>query len=67
MVSIDLRETSGVVLAYLGDSVWELYVREYFILKGYNIRNLNKHVVNSVNAKTQSRILKNIIENVDEK
>ena len=67
MVSIDLRETSVVVLAYLGDSVWELYVREYFILKGYNIRNLNKHVVNSVNAKTQSRILKNIIENVDEK
>ena len=67
MVSIDLRETSGIVLAYLGDSVWELYVREYFILKGYNIRNLNKHVVNSVNAKTQSRILKNIIENVDEK
>ena len=67
MVSIDLRETSGVVLAYLGDSVWELYVREYFILKGYNIRNLNKHVVNSVNAKTQSRILKNIIENIDEK
>lgn len=67
MVSIDLRETSGVVLAYLGDSVWELYVREYFILKGYNIRNLNKHVVQCVNAKTQSRILKEIIDDVDEK
>lgn len=67
MVPIDLRETSGVVLAYLGDSVWELYVREYFILKGYNIRNLNKHVVQCVNAKTQSRILKEIINDVDEK
>ncbi len=67
MVSIDLRETSGVILAYLGDSVWEMYVREFFILKGYNIRNLNKHVVESVNAKTQSRILKNIIDDVDEK
>ncbi len=67
MVPIDLRETSGVVLAYLGDSVWELYVREYFILKGYNIRNLNKHVVQCVNAKTQSRILKEIIDDVDEK
>ena len=67
MVSIDLRETSGVVLAYLGDSVWELYVREYFILKGYNIRNLNKHVVECVNAKAQSRILRNILDNVDEK
>lgn len=67
MVPIDLRETSGVVLAYLGDSVWELYVREYFILKGYNIRNLNKHVVQCVNAKTQSRILKEILDDVDEK
>lgn len=67
MVPINLKETSGVVLAYLGDSVWELYVREYFILKGYNIRNLNKHVVQSVNAKTQSRILKNILEETDEK
>ena len=67
MVPIDLRETSGIVLAYLGDSVWELYVREFFILKGYNIRNLNKHVVESVNAKTQSRILREIIDKVDEK
>ena len=67
MVSIDLRETSGIVLAYLGDSVWELYVREFFILKGYNIRNLNKHVVESVNAKTQSRILRDIFDEVDEK
>ena len=67
MVSIDLRETSGIVLAYLGDSVWELYVREFFILKGYNIRNLNKHAVESVNAKTQSRILRDIFDEVDEK
>ena len=67
MVPIDLRETSGIVLAYLGDSVWELYVREFFILKGYNIRNLNKHVVESVNAKTQSRILRDIFDKVDEK
>jgi ribonuclease-3 family protein len=67
MVPIDLRETSGIVLAYLGDSVWELYVREFFILKGYNIRNLNKHVVESVNAKIQSRILRDIFDEVDEK
>ena len=67
MVSIDLRETSGIVLAYLGDSVWELYVREFFILKGYNIRNLNKHVVESVNAKTQSRILRDIFDEVNKK
>lgn len=67
MVPINLKETSGVVLAYLGDSVWEMYVREFFILKGYNIRNLNRYVVQSVNAKTQSRILREIMDEVDEK
>ena len=66
MVSINLKETSGVVLAYLGDSVWELYVREYFVQKGYNIKNLNKYVVASVNAKTQSKILREIFSEIDE-
>lgn len=69
MVSIDLREKSGVVLAYLGDSVWEVQVREYFFLQGYNIRNLNNRVVKHVNAKAQSLLLKRILSdgNVEER
>ena len=27
MEHVDLKETSGVVLAYLGDAVWELCIR----------------------------------------
>lgn len=69
MVSIDLREKSGIVLAYLGDSVWEVQVREYFFLQGYNIRNLNNKVVKHVNAKAQSLLLKRILsdDNVEER
>ncbi|MFK4785808.1 ribonuclease III domain-containing protein [Fusobacterium sp. MFO224] len=67
MVSIDLREKSGVVLAYLGDSIWEVNVREHFFLKGYNLRHMNNEVVKYVNAKAQSKILNRILKNVEEK
>lgn len=61
MDNVKIQEMSGVVLAYLGDSVWELYVREFFIKKGYNIKNLNRLVKENVNAKKQSFYLKSIL------
>lgn len=67
MVSLDLRERNGLVLAYLGDSIWEVNVREYFFLRGYNLKKLNNEVVKYVNAKAQSRILKDIIGDIEEK
>ncbi|MGL5355396.1 MAG: Mini-ribonuclease 3 [Cetobacterium sp.] len=66
MVNLDVREANGLVLAYLGDAVWELSIRTYYINKGYNIKNLNKLVKDHVNAQAQSRYLKNIIEDLDE-
>lgn len=67
MDNVDLRETNGVVLAYLGDSVWELEIRKYWIQKGLNLRNLNKKVKSFVNAKKQSEIYRLIINDLDEK
>lgn len=67
MDNVDLRETNGVVLAYLGDSIWELEIRKYWIQKGLNLRNLNKNVKKYVNAKKQSEIYRLIIEGLDEK
>jgi ribonuclease-3 family protein len=67
MVNVDLRETSGVVLAYLGDSIWELNMREYWIAKGLNLRNLNKRVKECVNAKKQSELYREIFPKLDEK
>lgn len=66
MVNIDPRESNGLVLAYLGDSVWELMVRTYYINRGYNIKNLNKKVKENVNAKAQSKIFKSILGELDE-
>ena len=67
MEYVDLRETSGVVLAYLGDAVWELYVRKYWISKGLNLQNLNKRVKECVNAKRQSELYKEIFQLLEEK
>lgn len=67
MEYVDLRETSGVVLAYLGDAIWELYIREYWISKGLNLQNLNKRVKECVNAKRQSILYKEIFPLLEEK
>lgn len=67
MEHVDLKETSGVVLAYLGDTVWELCIRKYWISKGLNLQNLNKRVKECVNAKRQSVLYKEIVPLVEEK
>ena len=67
MDNVDLRETSGVVLAYLGDSIWELNIRKYWISKGLNLRNLNRKVKDCVNAKRQSELYREIFPKLEEK
>lgn len=57
---------SSLELAYLGDAVWELAVREYFINFGYGIHRLNKLVKEYVNAVSQSNFLEKIIANLSE-
>ncbi len=66
MVHINVKETNGLSLAYLGDAIWELVVREYFIATGHKVNQLNKLAVNYVNAKGQSKIYKSIIEDMEE-
>lgn len=62
----DIREYSGIELAYLGDAVWELEVRNYFLRYGYSILKLNKLVKSKVNAKAQSLFFKELFDDLDE-
>ena len=62
----DIREMSGLELAFLGDAIWELEIRKHYLQFGYNIPTLNKYVKNKVNARYQSLIYKQIIEELDE-
>ena len=53
-----------ITLAYLGDSIYEVYVREHLIKKGIaKVEELQKEAVKYVSAKGQSRILSYLIEN----
>lgn len=61
---MDVNCINIIVLAYLGDSVYELYVREKLIEKGYNKPDvIQKNAVNYVSAKSQSVFLDNMINN----
>ena len=62
----DIRDYTGLELAFIGDAIWELEIRKHYLQFGYNIPTLNKYVKNKVNARYQSLIYKQIIEEIDE-
>ena len=55
---MNINTINSLVLAYLGDGVYELIIRDYFIKKGINkVNNLQKNVTKYVNASYQSKII----------
>ena len=57
------KEINVLVLAYLGDTIYEDYVREYLIKKGIgNVNDLQLSSIKYVSAKGQARILKELME-----
>ena len=62
----DIGDYTGLELAFIGDAIWELEIRKHYLQFGYNIPTLNKYVKNKVNARYQSLIYKQIIEELDE-
>lgn len=56
-------QINTLALAYLGDGVYELLIREYFIKKGINkVNNLQNKVINYVSANSQAKIINDIID-----
>lgn len=55
---------SPLVMAYMGDTIYERYVREYLIKKGVSkIGDLQKESLNYVSAKSQRMHLERLMEN----
>ena len=53
-----------LVLAYLGDSVYELYIRKHLINNGIaKVNELQSESIKYVSAKSQSNYLKELIDN----
>lgn len=62
MNEIDLRTVSTAALAYLGDSVLELYVRRTLVARGYgSSKSLNTHARHFVSAPAQAAAMERIL------
>lgn len=60
---MDINTINVITLAYMGDAVYELYIREYLIKRGIaKVEELQKEAIKYVSAKSQAIILKNLIE-----
>ncbi len=63
MLKLKLVEINVLVLAYLGDTVYEQYVRRYFIHQGVShVKELQNLVIPIVQAKGQAFYLKKLLE-----
>ena len=61
---MNVLEINVLVLAYLGDTIYENYVRRFLIDKGIsNVNNLQTESIKYVSAKAQSSFLKDMINN----
>ena len=61
---MDVREINVITLAYLGDAVYEVYIRDHLIKKGIaKVEALQKEAVKYVSAKSQDKILKYLTNN----
>ncbi len=57
-------QINSLVLAYLGDSVYELLIRKYFIMQKINkVNNLQNNVTKYVQAKSQAKFINYLLEN----
>ncbi|NLA33681.1 MAG: ribonuclease III [Tenericutes bacterium] len=58
---MNTKEINILALAFLGDSVYELYIRDYLLKKGINdVNKLQKETVKYVSAKNQAAIIEKL-------
>ena len=61
---MDVNLINVITLAYLGDAVYETYVREYLIRNGIaKVEELQNEAIKYVSAKSQCKILTYLVDN----
>jgi ribonuclease-3 family protein len=62
-----LREYSAVVLAYIGDAVFELLVRTHIVAAGKRkVKDIHLDTVGLVKAESQARVIRQIFDELSE-
>lgn len=60
---MNVLEINSLVLAYLGDAIYETYVRKHLINKGIaNVNDLQTESLNYVSAKSQAKYIQDLID-----
>lgn len=60
---MNIMEVNILVLAYLGDTIYEDYIRKHLISLGINnVNDLQKQSINFVSAKNQAKFLTMMVE-----
>lgn len=61
---IDTKNRNVLVLAYIGDAIYEIIVREYLINKSFDkVNELQKKSIEYVSARKQSEFVKKLLDN----
>ncbi len=61
---MDIRSINPLTLAYLGDGVYELYIRKYLIHKNViYVKDLQEEAIKYVSAKAQADFLNKLLDN----
>jgi len=61
---MDVNLINVITLAYIGDAVYEVYIREHLIKTGIaKVEELQKEAVKYVSAKSQAKILTYLMDN----
>lgn len=60
---VDLKQLNSLALAYMGDAVYEEYVRYYVLMRGKTKPNqLHRYAIHFVSAKAQAFVLKQFFD-----
>lgn len=60
---MSVKEINVLVLAYLGDTIYEDYIRKYLITLGINnVNDLQKRAIDYVSAKNQAKFLRKMLD-----
>ena len=63
----DIKSMQPLALAFLGDAVYEIYIRKYVMAKGYRtINSMHKEAIRFVRAKSQCTAVKRILPELPE-
>ena len=61
---MDTNLVNVITMAYLGDAVYEVYIRDYLIKSGIaKVQELQKEAIKYVSAKSQCKILNYLLDN----